>query len=61
MYHRTPRVYIELDEYVLEDLYYEFCQDQGEPSDDEPMHETLRYIAYRAVIRWIFKKFGRKK
>ena len=49
-----------LDEYVLEASYYEFCQDEGEPSDDEPMREPLRYIAYRRLVRWIFKKLGRK-
>lgn len=49
-----------LDIYVLEASYYEFCQMGGEPGDDEPLNETLRYISYRRLVRWIFKKLGQK-
>ena len=49
-----------LDIHVLEASFYKFCQNDGEPGDDEPLHETLRYIAYRRMVRWIFKKLGQK-
>ena len=49
-----------LDIYVLEASFYEFCQQEGPPGDDELLHETLRYLAYRRFIRWIFKKLGKQ-
>ena len=40
-----------LDIYVLEASFYGFCQQEGPPDDDELLHETLRYLAYRRFIR----------
>ncbi|XP_053409100.1 P2X purinoceptor 7-like [Mercenaria mercenaria] len=41
---------------VVEVSFFEFLQRNGPIGDEEPVHETYRYVAYRRLARWIWHR-----
>ncbi|XP_045179120.1 uncharacterized protein LOC123538801 [Mercenaria mercenaria] len=44
---------------VVEVSFYEFLQRNGPIGDEEPVHETYRYVAYRRLARWIWHRLAK--
>ncbi|XP_064641959.1 P2X purinoceptor 7-like [Lineus longissimus] len=49
-----------LDRWVLEMSMYHYIEEQGQIGDDQPIHKLYRYVAYRNLVRWVWKRLGRR-
>ena len=48
-----------LDLDVAEMDYYSFRESYGHHGDDESAHDLFGHLAYKRLIKWIFKRLGK--